>query len=84
MSVEEKVGQLLMVHFTGEIVNADAETLIEKGHVVGFQHSNIFQGMGMLKSILTSIFLLLINRRRILNKSNFSPFKNYFLLPTVL
>lgn len=36
MSVEEKVGQLLLVHFNGQQVNEDALRLIREAHVGGF------------------------------------------------
>ena len=35
MSLEEKVGQTLMVHFHGEVANAEAKTLIQEFHVGG-------------------------------------------------
>lgn len=35
MSLEEKVGQLLMVHFHGEEANQDANLLIQELHVGG-------------------------------------------------
>lgn len=35
MSVEEKVGQLLMVHFIGEEANADSQKLIQEAYVGG-------------------------------------------------
>jgi beta-N-acetylhexosaminidase len=40
MSLEEKVGQLLMVHFNGEEVNQDAKLLIQKLHVGGIIYYN--------------------------------------------
>lgn len=36
MTVEEKVGQLLMVHFIGHEVNEEARQLIQEAHVGGF------------------------------------------------
>ncbi len=36
MSLDEKVGQLLLVHFSGDKVNQEAEQLIEELHVGGF------------------------------------------------
>jgi beta-N-acetylhexosaminidase len=36
MTVEEKVGQLLIVHFNGEMANKDAQELIQEVHVGGF------------------------------------------------
>lgn len=35
LTLEEKVGQLLMVHFYGDEINADAEKLIKEAHVGG-------------------------------------------------
>lgn len=35
LTLEEKVGQLLMVHFHGEVANRDAEILIGKTHIGG-------------------------------------------------
>lgn len=35
LSIEEKVGQLLMVHFQGEAVNEEARCLIQEAHVGG-------------------------------------------------
>lgn len=36
LSLEEKVGQLFMVHFVGESANDDAKRLLEEAHVGGF------------------------------------------------
>lgn len=43
MSLEEKIGQLLMVHFHGEVANEDAKTLIQEvkaGGIIYFNWSN--------------------------------------------
>jgi beta-N-acetylhexosaminidase len=40
LSWEEKVGQLLMVHFSGEELNAEARSLIQEAHVGGFIYYN--------------------------------------------
>lgn len=40
MTLEEKVGQLLMVHFRGEIANEDAKILIQNVKVGGFIYYN--------------------------------------------
>lgn len=40
LSWEEKVGQLLMVHFSGEELNAEAKSLIQESHVGGFIYYN--------------------------------------------
>jgi beta-N-acetylhexosaminidase len=45
MTIEEKVGQFLMVHFCGEEVNEEAERLIEEAHVGGFAYYNWANGL---------------------------------------
>lgn len=40
LSIEQKVGQLLMVHFNGKNANAEAQKLIEEAHVGGFIYYN--------------------------------------------
>jgi beta-N-acetylhexosaminidase len=45
MTLEEKVGQLLVVHFNGENVNEDAKTLIQKIHVGGIIYYNWANGL---------------------------------------
>lgn len=45
MTLEEKVGQILMVHFHGEVVNEDALCLIENAHVGGFIFFNWSNGL---------------------------------------
>lgn len=45
MSLEEKVGQLLMVHFHGEEVNDDARFLVQKLHVGGIIYYNWSNGL---------------------------------------
>lgn len=45
LSLEEKVGQLLMVHFNGETDNEDAKTLIQKAHVGGIIYYNWANGL---------------------------------------
>lgn len=45
MSLEEKVGQLLMVHFRGEDVNEDAKTLVQKLHIGGIIYYNWANGL---------------------------------------
>lgn len=40
LTLEEKVGQLLMVHFHGEMANAEAKTLIQETYVGGFIYYN--------------------------------------------
>lgn len=51
MSIEEKVGQLLMVHFHGEELNAEACQLMEKAHVGGFIFYNWANGEMSFKKI---------------------------------
>ena len=45
MSLEEKVGQVLMVHFHGEMVNDDAKTLIQNVKVGGVIYYNWSNGL---------------------------------------
>lgn len=45
MSLEEKVGQLLMVHFNGEHVNDDAKTLVQETKVGGIIYYNWSNGL---------------------------------------
>lgn len=45
MSMEEKVGQILMVHFVGDKVNDDARFLVEDLHVGGIVYYNWANGL---------------------------------------
>ncbi len=45
MTMEEKVGQLFMVHFSGESINEDAKTLIRDVKVGGFIYYNWANGL---------------------------------------
>lgn len=45
LSLEEKIGQLLFVHFRGEVANQDAKSLIQEVHVGGFTHYNWSNGL---------------------------------------
>ena len=45
MTVEEKVGQLLMVHFLGHEVNDDAKLLVQKAHVGGIIYFRTANGL---------------------------------------
>lgn len=45
LSIEEKVGQLLMVHFNGHEANEEARRLIEEAHVGGFIYYNWANGL---------------------------------------
>ena len=45
MSLEEKVGQVLMVHFNGEYANEDAKKLIQGMYVGGFIYFNPSNGL---------------------------------------
>lgn len=45
LSVEEKVGQVLMVHFNGEEVNRDAKVLIQGLHIGGIIYYNWANGL---------------------------------------
>ena len=44
MTLEEKVGQLLMVHFTGEKITEEAKAFIEEINVSGFIYYNFSNG----------------------------------------
>lgn len=45
MNLEEKVGQLFVVHFNGEEVNDDAKALVKEMHVGGFVYYNWANGL---------------------------------------
>jgi beta-N-acetylhexosaminidase len=45
LSIEDKVGQLLIVHFNGEDANSQARQLIEEAHVGGFIYYNWSNGL---------------------------------------
>lgn len=45
LTIEEKVGQLLMVHFNGETANEEAQILINEIHVGGFIYYNWSNGL---------------------------------------
>jgi len=45
LSLEEQVGQVLMVHFRGETANEDAKTLIHEAHVGGIIYYNWANGL---------------------------------------
>lgn len=44
MTVEQKIGQMLMVHFRGQEINHDARRLMDQAHVGGFIYYNCFNG----------------------------------------
>lgn len=52
MTLEEKIGQLLMVHFNGETANEEAKTLIQKAHVGGFIYYNWANGLNSPEQVL--------------------------------
>lgn len=52
MSVEEKVGQLLMVHFNGEEVNEEARFLIQELHVGSIIYYNWANGLHSPEQVL--------------------------------
>lgn len=45
LTLEEKVGQILIGYFNGETVNADAKTLIENTHIGGMLYYNWANGL---------------------------------------
>jgi beta-N-acetylhexosaminidase len=51
MSIEEQVGQLLMVHFQGEEANHEAKLLIQKLHVGGIIYYNWANQLSSLKQV---------------------------------
>lgn len=51
MSIEEKVGQLLMVHFNGEDANDEAQILIQQAHVGGVIYFNWSNGLNNPKQV---------------------------------
>jgi beta-N-acetylhexosaminidase len=53
MTLEEKIGQLLMVHFNGRDVNQDAETLIQKLHVGGLIYYTWSNGLESPEQVRT-------------------------------
>ena len=53
MSLEEKAGQILLVHFHGETANEDAKTLVQKIHVGGFIYYNWANGLNSPQQVQT-------------------------------
>ncbi|MGH2611688.1 MAG: beta-N-acetylhexosaminidase, partial [Rhabdochlamydiaceae bacterium] len=53
MSLEEKVGQVLMVHFNGEQVNEDAKALVQKINVGGIIYYNWANGLNSPSQVLS-------------------------------
>lgn len=53
MSLQEKVGQIMMVHFRGETVNGEAKALIQDIKVGGFIYYNWSNGLSSPKQIQT-------------------------------
>lgn len=53
MSVEEKVGQLFMVHFHGETTNKDAEALVQGAKVGGVIYYNWANGLSSPQQVHT-------------------------------
>jgi beta-N-acetylhexosaminidase len=51
MTLEEKVGQLLLVHFNGEVANEDAKALIQEVYVGGIIYYNWANGLHSLEQI---------------------------------
>ncbi len=45
MTLEEKVGQLMIIHFNGEAVNDEAKRLIQEAHTGGFIYYNWANGL---------------------------------------
>ncbi len=58
MSLEEKVGQLLMVHFNGETVNEDAKILVQEvkvGGIIYYNWSNGLHGPKQIQSLSSGL-----------------------------
>jgi beta-N-acetylhexosaminidase len=53
MSLEEKVGQLLMVHFHGETINRDAKILVQEVKVGGIIYYNWSNGLTSPEQVQT-------------------------------
>lgn len=51
MSIEEKVGQLFMVHFHGEFANAEAKSLVQGAKVGGIIYYNWSNGLTSPKQV---------------------------------
>ncbi len=51
LMLEEKVGQLLMVHFRGEAANAEAKVLIQKAYVGGIIYYNWSNGLTSARQV---------------------------------
>jgi|688.fasta_scaffold16531_3 beta-N-acetylhexosaminidase len=51
LTLEEKIGQLLIVHFHGEHANEDAQRLIEEARVGGFIYYDLCNGLADLKQV---------------------------------
>lgn len=51
MSLEEKVGQLFLVHFVGDEVNSDSERLISEAHVGGIIYFRWANGLSTPKKV---------------------------------
>lgn len=65
LSLEEKVGQLLLVHFHGASPNEDAEELLKKGHVGGFIYFNWSNELSSPKEVQAlSIGLQRLNQKQ--------------------
>lgn len=58
LTLEEKVGQLMIVHFHGEVANQDAERLLREAHVGGFilyNWSNSLSSPDQVKRLTASL-----------------------------
>lgn len=53
MTLEEKIGQLLIVHFNGEAANHEAKALIQKTHVGGFIYYEWANGLTSPEQVLS-------------------------------
>lgn len=66
LSLEEKVGQLLMVHFNGETANDDAKALIQEnkiGGVIYYNWANGLQNITQVKFLSEGLQKLTLNNK---------------------
>ncbi len=68
MSLEEKVGQILMVHFNGEMVNDEAKILLQETKVGGIIYYNWSNGLHSPKQVRT----LSSNLQKLAKENRFS------------
>jgi len=58
MSLDEKIGQILMVHFQGEVINDDAKALIQEakvGSIIYYNWSNGLTSPAQVQTLSTGL-----------------------------